>query len=166
MFSVILYCLFCFLYLQAQLYKEDFIKERLDRRNNHDQYSQKIDQAEYTIKTLSKEAGKNAAIIAQLQHQIAVLLKEKKSLDDVSKALQSKEDIRKYQDEERAGIDTQLRAYKRQADELRRQLTEEKEKQVRLKMSLEKKTGIEERNIQYDNEVSFVSCDQIVCELK
>ena len=54
----------------------------------------------------------------------------------------------------------QLRAYKRQADDLRRQLTEKKEKQEDLKKSLEKKTEIEERIIQYDKTVSFVSCDQ------
>ena len=146
--------MFSAIFLQAQLYKEDFNKERSDRTKAYDQYSQKITQYESTIKKLRDEGGKNAAIIAQLQHQIAVLSKEKKSLDDLRKSLQSKEDIRKHQDEERAGIDTQLRAYKRQADELRRQLTEEKEKQEVLKKSLEKKTGIEERNIKYDAKVS------------
>ena len=151
---------FCCLYLQAQLYKEDFIKERSDRTNAHNQFTQQITQYESIIKKLRDEAGKNVAIIAQLQHQIAVLSKEKKSLGDLRKSLQSKEDIRKHQDEERAGIDTQLRAYKRQADELRRQLTEEKEKQECLKKSLEKRIGIEENIAKYDCKVSFVSCDQ------
>ena len=149
-------CVLCYfsLYLQAQLYLEDFNRERSDRTKAYDQYSQKITQYESTIKQLRDEGGKNAAITAQLQHQIAVLSKEKKSLDDLRKSLQKKEDIWKHQDEERAGIDTQLRAYKRQVDELRRQLTEEKEKQEGLKKLLEKQTGIEERNIKYDAKVS------------
>ena len=153
-FSFILCCL----YLQAQLYKEDFIKERSDRTNAHNQFTQQIEQAESTIKKLSDEVGKSAAIIKQLQHKNALLVKEKKSLEDVRKSLQSKEDIWKHQDEERAGIDTQLRAYKRQADELRRQLTEEKEKQEEklegLKTSLETKIGLEEKIVNFNAKVS------------
>ena len=80
------------------MYKEDFIKEWTDRTNAHDQYTRQITECESTIK--------------QLERQNAVLMKETNSTEDVKRSRQSKEDIWKSKDEERAGIDTQLREYK------------------------------------------------------
>ena len=55
---------------------------------------------------------------------------EKKSIE---KSLLENDDIKKNWDEERAATDQQLRAYKRQVDDLRILLTEEKEKHDKLK---------------------------------
>ena len=95
------------------------------------------------IKQLKDEVGKNATTITQLE--------------EVKKSLRENEDLKKNWDEERAGIDQQLRAYKRQVDDLRRQLNEEKEKQKKLQESLDKKIGMEDKFMEYDAMVSFNS---------
>ena len=131
LFALILYS--SCLYLQAQLYKEDFIKERADRTNAHEEYTQDVDQYK--------------AIIKQLQDKLS---------KDVMQ-LQENEDIKKKWDEERAGNDQQLRAYKRQVDDLRRQLSEEKERQKKLQESLEKRARMEEKYFEFVAKVSFNS---------
>ena len=71
--------------------------------------------------------------------------------------LQENEDIKKNWDEERAGNDQQLRAYKRQVGDLRRQLSEEKEQQKKLQESLEKRARMEEKYFEFEAKVSFNS---------
>ena len=75
-------------------------------------------------------------------------------LEELQKSLRENEDVKKNWDEERAATDQQLRAYKRQVDDLRRQLTEEKKKQKKLQESLDNKTGVEEKITEYDAKVS------------
>ena len=81
-------------------------------------------------------------------------------LEKVKRSLRENEDVKKNWDEERAGIDQQLRAYKRQVDELRRQLTEEKENKNKLQESLDKKTGVERKITEYNAKVS--TCVKVI----
>ena len=75
-------------------------------------------------------------------------------LEELQKSLRENEDVKKNWDEEKAATDQQLRAYKRQVDDLRRQLTEEKENKKKLQESVDAKTGIERKNTEYDAKVS------------
>ena len=125
------------LYLQAHIYREDFLNERSDRTNAHKEYTQDILQYKATIKQLKDELSKNATTITQLE--------------EVKKSLQENKDIKKYWDEEGVGFDQQLRAYKRQIDDLRRQLSERRQK------SLEERARMKEKSVEFDAKVSFNS---------
>ena len=81
-------------------------------------------------------------------------------LEKVKKSLRENEDVKKNWDEERAATDQQLRAYKRQVDDLRRLLNEEKENKKKLQESLDKKTGDERKITEYDAKVS--TCVKVI----
>ena len=81
-------------------------------------------------------------------------------LEELQKSLRENEDVKKNWDEERAATDQQLRAYKRQVDDLRRQLTEEKENKKKLQESLDNKTGVEGKITEYDAKVS--TCVKVI----
>ena len=101
--------------------KKGFVIDKLDGTMTHEIHQQVI---KYTSTIECLEAD-----IAHIKSQNTTLLNENNHL---RKSLCKNEDKKKNWEEERAGIDQQLRAYKRQADDLRRQLAEEKEKRQQL----------------------------------
>ena len=111
----------------------------------HDEHTEEVTQYKATIKQLRDEVSKIASTNAQLEHQI----------EEEKKSLQENNDIKKNWVEERAATDQQLRAYRRQVDDLRRKCTEEKEKQKKLQESLDKIAGVEEKFVEYDAMVSM-----------
>ena len=100
------------------MYKEDFDNEKSDRTKAHEE----VITCKNTIEGLKSD-------IALMKSQNATLLNESNHL---RKSIHENEVKKNNWDEERAGIDQQLRVYKTQVNDTRRQLAEEKEKRQQL----------------------------------
>ena len=100
------------------MYKEDFDNEKSDRTKAHEE----VITCKNTIEGLKSD-------IALMKSQNATLLNESNQL---RKSIRGNEVKKNTWDEERAGIDQQLRVYKTQVNDTRRQLAEEKEKRQQL----------------------------------
>ena len=93
-------------------------------------------------------------VIVDLRYQIAVLKQENIAVENTTESIQEDEKARMNWKEEQSGINQQLRAYKRQVDDLRSKLTEEKEKNEKLQETTDGKTSFKDELMRCNVKVS------------
>ena len=92
--------------------------------------------------------------IVDLHYQIAVLKQKNIAIENSRESRQEDEKARMSWKEEQSGINQELRAYKRQVDDLRKELTEEKEKNEKLQGTTDGNTSAKDEIMRCNAKVS------------
>ena len=127
----------------------------------HDQHEQDVFESKLIIESLKKQLAETEqvtnnfqTVIVDLHYQIAVLKQENIAVENTRESIQEDEKARMNWKEEQSGINQQLRAYKRQVDDLRSKLTEEKEKNEKLQETTDGKTLVKDEIMRCNVKVS------------
>ena len=110
----------------------------------HDQHEQDAFESKLIIESLKKQLAETEqvnnnlqTVIVDLHYQIAVLKQKKIAVENSRESIQEDEKARMNWKEEQSGINQELRAY---IDDLKKELTEEKEKNEKLQGTTDDET--------------------------
>ena len=127
----------------------------------HDQHEQDAFENKLVIESLKKQLAETEqvnnnfqTVIVDLHYQIAVLKQKNIAIENSRESRQEDEKARMSWKEEQSGINQEPRAYKRQVDDLRKELTEEKEKNEKLQGTTDGNTSAKDEIMRCNAKVS------------